>query len=478
MKVKLNAESLIGTGFSPAKALNSATGILDRLGIHVVVDSVSDKTTLAQIEELAPLDPQGAAELSDVVRAISAFNDLASNQVRDMRIGERFETVRQNFQSILTDTERLVKKAEAGKQDNRVVRAIRNRFIKIRRGSVSSRYQEIRNLSEQVFADAGDQVKREATILAAYKEFRVSLRQACGVAEEIFIKATAARDEVGPQALESQNKVDGLVDADPRALVQAELERDQAQEALNQANNRVDIAGNLKTNLRMMLGITETVMTRYAQTNEVKDALLRNSATFYTTTSGVLSVLNATTTQILSLNELSSLTTTMAQQTEKTIASMSNLGGIAMENATKAAFQTGVSSETLKKAIDNTIEFRAKQQAMIDEARLKQEKNYIEIRRVVEDGSRRLSEVSTKAVRQQALKAVAGAAAIEVPVAIASVPASENTTTTKPARRRAAAPASEGVSVAAVPPVKARRAAAVSSAPADATPAPARRPKA
>src|SRR5699024_9287511 len=126
----------------------------------------------------------------DVVRSISAFNDVASAQVGNMRVGERFEVIRKNFQSIIADTEKMVRHATEQRKAIRLLDSVRNRLTNVSRGSIDGRFQEIRNLSEQVFSDAQNQVERERCILDAYKEFRLSLKQSVITAEAIHEKAS------------------------------------------------------------------------------------------------------------------------------------------------------------------------------------------------------------------------------------------------------------------------------------------------
>lgn len=387
MKVNLN----------PKSRLIAATKILSRLGVELNVKSVSSEITKARVQELEVLGAEEAQALAEVLGHLDAFDDVVREQVKEMRTAERYEIVRNNFKTILDDAERMVNQVN---DDGKVsfTGKMQNRFMKWRRGSIQSRFQELRNVSEQVFADVNDQIQREVTILEAYREFRTGLKEATIVGQVLLERAEARKNEYAEVVKNAQQKIDDAR-ANGAGLVEVgslELARDAAQTDFDREDRRYQSAIDLSEQLTIAYGISEAVMEKLAQTTEIKDAQQRKTATFYTANRGTLTALTAAFTAIKGMHEQTQTHKALVDGTNDAIGRLANLGTKAQQNAMEATYGATLDAQNLKKLFESAVQFEETQRTMIESLREKSKKNDAEIRKVIEDGQRRLAEAVSK----------------------------------------------------------------------------------
>ena len=378
---------------NPRSRLVSATKILSSIGIELKVESVAQKTVLSQIKELEILGREESLQLTEVFKSIDAFNDVASSQIKEMRAGDRYEVIRKNFESILEDSERMVRQvSDDGKMS--FINKLQNKLTKWRRGSVEARFNELRNTAEQVFADAEDQIKRELTVLDAYREFRVGLKESTLVSRVLFERAEVRREEYLGKLQQAQHAVnqakeEGLA---PLELGVLELKRDEAQREFEIEDRRLQIATTISEQLLLSFGISEGVMTRYAQTTEVKEKVQQQSATFYTANNGVLTTLTATFKQLQGLHEQTQTINAMVKGTEDALKRLNSMGTTIQDRALQTAYTVNISPEVLRELYNKTVEFRQHQNQLIEEARRTSKINYDETVKVISEGQRALAE--------------------------------------------------------------------------------------
>lgn len=381
----------------PKSRLVAATKILSRLGVELNVKSVAREITRSRVRELEVLGAEEANAITDVLSSLEAFDDIVREQVREMRTAERYEVVRGNFKSILDDAERMVNQvSDDGKLS--VFNKMQNRLMEWRRGSIQSRFSELRNVSEQVFADIDEQIKREMTVLEAYREFRTGLKEATLVGVELQQRAEKRRDEFAKKLEEAQNLVNKAKEEGQQTLVvgRYELDRDQAQREFEMEDRRYQSALDVSEQLNIAYGIAEAVMQKLQQTTEVKDAQQRKTATFYTANTGTLTALMAAFTSIKGLHEGTMTHQAMVDGTNDALSRLSNLGTKAQENALKVTYGATLDAQNLRKMYESVVSFEESQRAMITDLRAKSKKNDEEVRRVIEEGQRRMAEAVSK----------------------------------------------------------------------------------
>ena len=106
-----------------------------------------------------------------------------------MDIGTRYQDIATSFNSIRDDAKKMVDQIADGKLD--VFERVTNAWMKISRGDIADRFDAIKEKYLEVSRSTNDQIKREAIILEAYRDFRGALKQAEVLALEVLKTAEA-----------------------------------------------------------------------------------------------------------------------------------------------------------------------------------------------------------------------------------------------------------------------------------------------
>lgn len=408
----------------PRNKLHNARRVLSLVGINIEVDSLAQKATLNQIRELEDLGPDEAAQLVEVVQHMNAFDELVSRNLNQMNVGERYEDIRENFESIIKDLERKVRGASGSRN---LFDKIQDKLISWKRGDVKERFQKIKVSYESVFGDADKQIEHETAILEAYRDYREALRDSSTIAEVLKKRAQEAYTEVKGNFVAANDEVDNApADLDPLELAALKIKRDDLQRELEKLDRRQDIASSLAEKLQVSFGISEAVMTRYAETTKVRDNVQRQSAMFYTANSGVMTVLAATFMQLEATNEQSQVLSEMGKQTSAMLNKLSQSGqslNKIAKNATEAAYTSYISAEDIRKLYESTVEFKAEQNKMVKTLREARDKNMEAVRIEIDKGQRLLAQSQVEEIgiaKKSTSTPKAMAVELEIPEASAS----------------------------------------------------------
>ena len=391
----------------PRSKLHNATRILSKIGIQLEIDSLAQKATLAQIEELAVFGQDEASQLREVVESINAFDQLVASNLKSMNVGERYNDIRENFETILKDLERKLKGADGGRNVGaKLVDRIQNKLVLWRRGSVKDRYDKIKVISEGVFADSDTQIKHEQAIIEAYRDYREALRDSGTLAKIIKERATEARDSFKEEYTTLVEQLKEAQDSGAEILAVAALQQqvDDIKRQFDAADRRQEIASSLEQKLTTTYGISDAVMTRYTQTAEVRERLQREAALYYSVNSGVMTTLMATFQQLEATNESTQVLREMQVQQQKALDSLSRNGSAAnkvVQEAQKVGMSVYFSAEDMRKLYASTVEFRISQAR--DYAKLREERdaNMVEVQKAIQEGQRQLNEVQVQIVNEQ-----------------------------------------------------------------------------
>src|SRR5690606_11104596 len=138
----------------------------------------------------------------------------------------------------------------------------------------------IKRTAEEVFAATDEQIRRERTIIEAYRDFRLALKEA-GILGERLLKAAAARlDAARARIGEAQALVDaGHADPEQRGML--ELARDEQLRTLQDEDRRYQLAKDLAENLSISYHTGEVVMARLLQTTDAKERVYSQAVTFF-----------------------------------------------------------------------------------------------------------------------------------------------------------------------------------------------------
>lgn len=165
----------MNTPSTPMKYLDKAMNRLHDLGLLPTDEDTQEQPIIALLNQISDLDEGRVTAIARTLGKASMFNDVVREQVKAMEIGERYEKITNAFNSIRDDAKRMVEQIDDGKVDS--FERISNVWMKVTRGDIASRFDEIKETYLDVTSSSNDQIQREHTILEAYQDFRGALKQ-------------------------------------------------------------------------------------------------------------------------------------------------------------------------------------------------------------------------------------------------------------------------------------------------------------
>ncbi len=376
---------------TPLKYLDTALNKLNELGL-VPETPQQEAPIVALIEKISDLDEANAIAIARTLNQASLFNEVVREQIEAMKIGQRYEDIAKAFSSIRTDAKNMVDQLEDGKID--FGERVANIWMKITRGDIPKRFQEIKETYLEVAADTRDQIEREQVILDAYRDFRGALKESEVLAAEILNKAEAELDAAKQALTEAAQAIENS-DTDDRAVMsRLELTRDERLRDLQEADERYQIAKDLSDNLVLAYNTTETVMSRLVQTTDAKKRIYAQSVTFFGTNETVLTALSASFTGLSGLYESTQALKTMKEGISDSLEVLAEVGDKVQEDAIREGYGPTIRADAVKKLVDSVVNYQERSIKLIEEMREAATRNAEEVRKAVEDGKRRLAELA------------------------------------------------------------------------------------
>ncbi len=377
---------------SPLKYLDKALDKLNELGL--VPEKTEEAPILSLIEQISDLDEEKAIAIARTLNQASLFNQVVREQIEAMRIGQRYQDIAQAFNSIRNDAKSMVDQLSDGKLS--FIERLENVWMKVTRGDIPKRFQEIKETYLDVARDSKDQIEREQLILDAYRDFRGALKQAEVLAADILNQAETALD-VAKQALQASSQaIEDNQSEDRATIARLELNRDEKLRALQNADDRYQIAKDLADNLKLSYNTTESVMTRLIQTTDIKERVYSQSVSFFGTNEIVLTALSASFTGLSGLFESTEALNAMKEGISDSLEVLADVGGKVQEEAIKAGYGPTIRAAAVKKLVDSIVNYQERSVALIDEMRAASTRNAEEVRLAVEEGKQRLAQLATE----------------------------------------------------------------------------------
>ncbi|MFB9067404.1 cell surface protein [Pseudofulvimonas gallinarii] len=379
----------------PLKQLDKALSGLRRIGLLPADSKSEEAPVVALIEKITHLDPDRTLAIARTLAQASLFNQVVRENIDAMRIGERYKAITQGFDTIRDDAKRMVQQVDDGKIDT--FERLSNIWMKVTRGDIPSRFDKIKQVYLEVAADSKDQIQREQTILEAYRDFRVALKESQVLGFEVLKKAEAVLEQAkaelttAAQALESSTSEDRVV------LSGLELERDRKLRAVQDEDKRYQIAKDLAENLSIAYNTSDVIMARLMQITDAKERVYSQAVTFFGTNETVFTALSASFTGMHGLHEATQTLEAMKDGINKSLETLGEVGDKIQEAAVRAGYGPTIRAESVKKLVDAVVNFQEKSQQIIAEMRDLAEKNEIEVTQAVEDGRRRLVQLAQQA---------------------------------------------------------------------------------
>ena len=375
---------------STLQYLDKALGGLRELGLlKGNSDPVPIITLLNQISDL---DPDKVAAIARTLDQASYFNEVVREQVSGIKVAERYEGITTAFNSIRDDSKALVDQYADGKIDT--MERISNIWMKMRRGSIASRFGKIKDLYLDVAEETKNQIEREQLILEAYMDFRGAMKNSEVLSFDVLKKATRQLETAKNKVTAAVDAVESFAGDDPTARSKLELKRDEMLRALQKSDKRYQVAKDLSDNLTVGYNTSEVVMSRLVQMRNAKERVYAQSISFFGTNEVVLTALTATLTGMHGLHESTQTLNAMKKGIEQSLEVLAEVGDNVQEAAIKAGYGPTVSAAAVKKLLDAVVAYQERSQDIIAEMREMATKNSAEIREIVEDGKLRLARLA------------------------------------------------------------------------------------
>lgn len=376
---------------TPLQYLDNAMGTLRDLGL--LKDKTEEAPIVGLLEKIADIEPDKIAVITRTLQQMSIFNEIVREQVAEMAIGQRYEQISKAFDSIRDDAKRMVDQVEDGKLD--VFERATNVWMKISRGDIAARFDEIKATYLAVSKDTKANIEREQTILEAYRDFRGALKQAEVAALEILKLADTKLEDAKAGLKSAAEAVASFPEGGELAeRAKLELVRDEHLRRVQNEEGRYQVAKDLADNLTISYNTSEVVMARLVQTTNAKERVYQQAVSFFSTNESVLTALKASFTGLFGLHEATQALNEMKEGVSKSLEVLAEIGGKVQEEALKAGYGPTVRADAVKKLVDSVVNFQTRSVEIIAEMRDLSTKNSEEIRNAVEDGKKRMARLA------------------------------------------------------------------------------------
>jgi hypothetical protein len=379
---------------SPLQYLDKASAALRDMGL--MPEKQTDPAPVnALLERISDLDKDKIALIARTLSQADVFNEVVRDQTAKMEIGERYQDITNGFSSIRDDAKRLVDQVSDGKIG--VFERGTNMWMKIARGDISDRFDNIRKTYLNVTKETKNQIEREAKILDAYRDYRGALKHAEVMALEVLKQAEAKLDAARKELNAATEKVANFSGTEPAERARLELARDEHLRRVQEEEGRYQIAKDLSDNLTVSYNTTEVVMARLMQTTSAKERVYGQAVTFFSTNDSVLTALKASFTGMFGLHESTKTLDAMKEGTSKSLETLSEVGDKVQEAAVKAGYGPTIRADAVKKLVASVVTFQERSNEIIAEMRKLSTQNSAEIRDAVEDGKKRMARLAAAA---------------------------------------------------------------------------------
>ncbi len=371
------------------KYFDRAMNQLRDLGL--VPEKADEAPIVALLDRLTSIDEEKVVAIARTLSQASLFNEVVREQVSSMKLGERYEEITNNFNSIRDDAKKMVEQVDDGKIDT--FERISNTWMKVTRGDIASRFNEIKDIYLEVAGDSKDQIEREHLILNAYQDFRGAMKEAEILAIDVLKTAESRWEASKGDVQTAMEKVTAFTGEDLADRARLELARDERVRQLQDDEDRYQISKDLSDNLTVSYNTSEFVMARMMQTTSAKERVYKQSIMFFGTNETVLTALTASFTGLFGLHESTAALEAMKEGVSKSLEDLADIGGKVQEAAVRAGYGPTIRAESVKKLVESVVNFQARSRDIIAEMRVLSTANAEEIRVSVEDGKQRLAKL-------------------------------------------------------------------------------------
>lgn len=376
--------------------LERAVTGLRTIGINMP-KPVQEAPVLALLDKVAQYDNEKVTAIAAVLQQSTSFNSMVRDQIQGMDVSTRFMNITNSFTSIREDAAAMALWMEDGRLDT--VERLKLTWMNVRRGSIPSRFEDIRKHYMQACKLANEQIVRENAILESYMDFRLAMKTAEVNAQEVLAVATEALAQRSRELDEANSSVTDageLAGAERSAL---ELKRDLAVRELQNEDKRYQIIKDIADDLRVGYNTAEMVFARISQVHVVKERQYQRMVSFFSTNEIVLTSLAVS----FSANQgMAEATNTLNATTDGISKGLEALGSNTQQqlnDALKASYGSTIRVDSVRALAQATLAFQNDMKTLTDNYRTESTKAAEDIASAVEDAKRAFAELLTKAAQ-------------------------------------------------------------------------------
>lgn len=377
---------------TPVQYLDRAMTQLRDLGL--VPDKTHEAPIIDLLNRITDLDEERVVAIARTLNQASLFNEVVREQLTSMTVGERYEKIADSFDSIRKDAKGMVEQLDDGKIDT--WERLGNVWMKVSRGDISDRFEKIKKTYLDVAEDSKVQIERERIIMNAYLDFRGALKQAEVQALEVLDTAEQKVEEAKAELDKAVAALDSYAGEDPAERAKLELARDERLRAVQDADDRYQIAKDISDNLTTGYNTSEVIMARLKQTTSAKERVYKQAVAFFGTNETVLTALSASFTGLFGLHESTRTLNAMKEGVSDSLEDLADIGGKVQEEALKAGYGPTIRAESVQKLVQAVADYQERSHDIIDEMRTLSTRNAEEIRDAVEEGKKRMARLEKR----------------------------------------------------------------------------------
>lgn len=367
--------------------LEKAVSGLAKLGINI---PQAEAPVVALIEKIAKYDNAKALAVAQTLQKSSAFNEVVRGEIKGMEISTRYANIAESFNSIRDDAATMASWMDDGKLD--LAEKIQNMWIKIRRGSIPDRFEKIKSEYLAVSKSAQDQLSRESIILKSYMDFRMALKTAEVLAQEMLVTATAELDRVKRALDAAAGELESIrAEGSVADVAAAELRRDEALRLLQDETKSHQIVKDIADDLKTGYNTAELVFARLNQTHDVKERLYQRSVTFFATNEVVFTGLAASFTSMAGLGEATNTMEAMKDGMNRGLEDLATTGGAQLEAGLRSGYGSTLKSSSVKVLADAIVEFQSSSIELIKVLQQESTETAAEIETITEDSKKKFA---------------------------------------------------------------------------------------
>ncbi|AZP72024.1 merozoite surface protein 3b [Pseudomonas poae] len=367
---------------------------LRTLGINLL-QPVQDAPVLVLLDRVAQYDTSKVTAIAAVLQQSTAFNSMVREQIEGMDISARFMDITQRFTSIREDAAAMAGWMDDGRLDT--LEKLKLSWMNLRRGSIPSRFNDIRDNYLQVCKSANDQIARESVILESYMDFRMAMKAAEVDAQHVLSVAAQALEQRTLALNDANAQVTAADQLEPAQRSALELRRDEAVRALQDEDKRYQIVKDIADDLKVGYNTAEMVFARINQVHVIKERQYQRMVSFFSTNEVVLTGLAVSFTSNSGLAEATHTLNATTDGISKGLEALGSTDNQQLEAAVKASYGSTIKVDSVRALADATLSFQTDMHGLTETYRVESSNASRDIADAVEESKRKFAALLSKA---------------------------------------------------------------------------------